>query len=221
MSLKTQTTLAEMATTHPTAARVFHRHRLDFCCGGRRSLSEACQERGLDAATIIVEIENEPTSDRDLARWDEADVNELIQHILDRYHEPARPEIARLAQMAVKVEAVHAERPDVPRGLAAQLTRMVQEIDEHFCKEEQVLFPMVLRGHGAMAGAPIHVMGQEHDDHGENLRRVRALANDLVPPADACATWRALYLGLEQFELELMEHIHLENNVLFPKILGH
>ena len=86
-------------------------------------------------------------------------------------------------------------------------------------KEEQVLFPMILSGRGAMAAMPVSVMEEEHRDHGKNLERTRALTNDFIAPESACNTWRALYLGLAELERDLMEHIHLENNVLFPRAL--
>ena len=101
------------------------------------------------------------------------------------------------------------------------LTQLADELSQHMAKEEQVLFPAIQGGRrGAPVHMPIRMMMQEHDDHGENLRRMRELATGYVPPPEACATWRALYAGLEKLEAELMEHIHLENNVLFPHALN-
>ena len=99
------------------------------------------------------------------------------------------------------------------------LATMREAVLEHLDKEEQVLFPMILRGHGRLAVGPVHVMEIEHDEHGRNLQELRRLTGDMQPPAHACPTWRALYLGLQQLERELMEHIHLENNVLFRRAL--
>jgi regulator of cell morphogenesis and NO signaling len=96
---------------------------------------------------------------------------------------------------------------------------MRDELESHMQKEEHVLFPLILAGRGALAAAPIRVMEREHEDHGRNLERLRELAHDFAPPLDACGTWRALYLGLEELEREIMEHIHLENHVLFPRAL--
>jgi len=214
-------TLRDLARTVPAASRVFHRYRLDFCCGGARPLGDVCAERGLDADTVLAQIESESRQQVDgFTRWDERSPGELVQHILETYHAPLRPEIARLRDMALKVESVHAEKQSCPRGLAAHIEQMAQAVDDHLTKEEQILFPMILTGNHGHVRMPIQVMLQEHDDHADALRRTRALTQDLVAPEEACTTWRALYLGLEQLERDLMDHIHLENNVLFPMVLN-
>jgi regulator of cell morphogenesis and NO signaling len=213
-----QTSLAELATTIPAASRVFQRHRLDFCCGGRTSLADACAERGLDAADVARQIE-EAGRGADDVRWDERPAAEIIDHILERYHAPLREELPRLRDMAARVEERHADKAACPKGLAGRLETMIREVESHLGKEEQILFPMIKAGRGAMAQGPIRVMEEEHDEHGANLDRVRQLTNDFQPPEEACPTWKALYLGLEQLELDLMRHIHLENAVLFPKVL--
>ena len=105
--------------------------------------------------------------------------------------------------------------PDCPTGLAEHLRTMGQELESHMQKEEQVLFPLLARGHGAMAAMPITVMRMEHDDHGVALERLLALTNNITLPRAACNTWRALYLGLRAFKEDLMAHIHMENNILF------
>ena len=217
---QTTDTLRDLARTLPAASRVFHTHRLDFCCGGGRPLADVCSEKGLDAEAILAQIESESRGVASAIRWDERPAAELVQHILDTYHAPLRPEIARLLGMALKVEDVHADKPTCPRGLAAHLEQVAQAVEDHLAKEEMILFPMIVSGNTGFARMPIQVMLQEHDDHAEALRRTRALTADLVAPAEACTTWRALYLGLAQLERDLMDHIHLENNVLFPMVLN-
>lgn len=211
--------LSHLASTQAGASRVFHRHGLDYCCHGQRSLTEACEARRLDPARILAEIEAESAGMPAPPSWDDRPLGELIDHILVRYHEAHRAELPRLLAMARKVEAVHAERAQVPRGLADHLAVVQDALREHMEKEEQVLFPMLRRGRGAMASMPIQIMEMEHEDHGRNLQRLRELAHDFVPPMDACATWRALYLGLDALEHDVMDHIHLENHVLFPRAL--
>lgn len=213
----TDTTLAELATVHPAAARVFLTHGLDFCCRGRRSLTAACAEKGLDPHGILAEIEGATAGDQ--ASWSDRPVPDLIEHILTRYHARLRSDLPALIAMAEKVETRHADKPAVPAGLAHHLRAMHAAVLDHLAKEERILFPMILAGRGAMCAGPIQVMEAEHGDHGESLARVRALAGDLVPPPEACTTWRALYMGLAVLESDLMEHIHLENNVLFPRVL--
>ncbi|HEX5042928.1 MAG TPA: iron-sulfur cluster repair protein YtfE [Candidatus Polarisedimenticolaceae bacterium] len=214
----TETTLAELACTQPAAARVFLAHGLDFCCKGRRSLAAACSEKGLDPAAVLAELAASAGAE-DLTAWSERPAPDLVRHIVTRYHEALRRDLPALIAMAEKVEARHADKPTVPVGLAGHLRAMHLAVLDHLAKEESILFPAILSGRGAMCGGPIQVMEAEHVDHGENLTRMRALAGDLVPPPEACTTWRALYLGMANLERELMEHIHLENNVLFPRVL--
>lgn len=213
-------TLADLAVTHPAASRVFHRHGLDFCCHGRRPLAEACAERGLAVDGVVAEIARETATVPDLPRWDARPLAELVRHIVDFYHQRLRVELPELISLAAKVESRHAEKASCPRGLRAHLEEVNQSVLEHLAKEEQVLFPMILGGRLQLAGGPIAVMEAEHDDHGESLRKARRLTADLVPPGEACPTWRALYLRLAAFEAELMDHIHLENNILFRRALA-
>jgi regulator of cell morphogenesis and NO signaling len=212
-------TLAELAVTRPGASRVFHRHALDFCCNGRISIADACARAGLDADALLAELRAEEAGRPSLSGWGEAPLDALIDHVLARFHEGHRAELPRLLEMASKVERVHGEKASCPIGLADHVKRMADELESHMQKEEQILFPLIRAGRGRMALMPVQVMEQEHRDHGVNLARMRVLATDFVPPEEACNTWRALYLGLAELELEVMEHISLENNVLFPRAL--
>lgn len=211
--------LSDIAVRFPGATRVFHRHGLDFCCNGRISLQEACQANRVDTARVSAELEEVRAQQSTEARVTEAPLAELIQHILDRFHAAHREDVPRLVAMAQKVEEVHAGKPDCPVGLGDHLARMAEELEMHMQKEEQVLFPLILAGRGQMAAMPISIMEEEHQDHGKNLGRMRELARGFVPPEDACTTWRALYVDLAGLERQLMEHIHLENNVVFPRSL--
>jgi len=213
------TTLADLAVTHPAASRVFRRLGLDFCCHGARPLAEACAERGLVAESVLADI-TAAAGDAATVRWDERPVPELVDHIVRYYHARLREELPELVALAAKVESRHAEKASCPRGLRAHLELVHEAVLEHLAKEEQILFPMILDGRGTMAAGPIHVMEAEHDDHGQNLEKTRRLTANLVAPEEACPTWRALYLRLEQLEAELMDHIHLENNVLFRRVLA-
>lgn len=211
-------TLADLAITHAGASRVFLKHGLDFCCQGRRPLEEACSEKGLDPSTILAEIGNEE-SNGNLHELANKPIGELVDFIESHYHLRLRAELPELISMADKVERVHASKASCPRDLASHLRSIHAAILEHLAKEEQVLFPMIRSGYRNRASAPIRVMEQEHEDHGKNLEYLRGLAHDFVAPPEACATWKALYLRLKRLSDELMEHIHLENNVLFPRVL--
>jgi len=211
--------LAELAATRAGAARVFQRLGIDFCCHGQIGLSEACAAFGLEPAVVLSDIAAESHPDERFERWDLEPLPALIDHVLARYHELHRRQLPGLLEMAQKVERVHAKKESAPRGLAAHLAHMAEELEIHMQKEERILFPLLRAGRGAMAAAPIQAMEHEHEDHGKNLARLRALAHDFHAPAEACGTWRALYLGLAELESDLMQHIHLENNVLFPRAL--
>lgn len=212
-------TLAELATTVPAAAQVFYRHGLDFCCGGRKPLDEACEARGLDVDTVLADIEKESATAVS-ERWDTRPFSELIDRIVGYYHLRLRQGLPELIAMSEKVEAVHAGKPNLPAGLAGLLRRVNDEMLDHMAKEEQVLFPLILAGRGGDTAGPVQVLELEHASHKEDLLAIRGLTDDITPPPHACATWQALYLGLQRFEQELMEHIHLENNVLFQRALA-
>lgn len=210
-------TLAELAVTHPAASRVFQANRLDYCCNGRRSLREACAQRGLDPEAILAAIRSQSASSPAPERWDERSTAELLAHIVDHYHARLRREIPELISMAEKVEKRHAGNAACPRGLSDHLRAVHENVLDHLDKEEQILFPILRGGYFDHAGGPILCMEREHDDHARDLERTRELTAELSAPAEACETWRALYLRLAELESELMEHVHLENHVLFPR----
>ena len=215
-----QTSLVDIALSSPAASRVLQRHRLDYCCRGKRTLADACAARGLDPGALLSEI-GEPGEAQGQApgAWAGRPISELVDHIVSRYHEPLRTELPALVAMARKVERVHGDKPSCPHGLAALLEGITEGVFAHLDKEEQILFPLIASGRGTAAHGPVTMMTREHEDHGENLERIRGLTCDLVPPEDACTTWRTLYLRLEELERELMDHIALEEGVLFPRAL--
>jgi len=214
------TTLADLAVAHPAASRVFYSNQLDFCCGGSRAFADACRERGLDADAILDEIRREESEAAPTTRWDLAPLSALVDHIVIHYHRRLRASLVNLVQMAHKVEARHRERVACPVGLAAFLEQFQREVLDHLEKEETIVFPAIIRRSGARLSSPIYVLQLEHQHHGSDLQRLHALTNNLMPPADACTTWRALYTGLAELERELMEHVHLENNILFRRALA-
>lgn len=211
--VRAEDALGHIAVQVPGATAVFRRLKLDFCCGGQISLAQAAADRGLPLADLLAELNALQRSD---AVPQEASTPELIAHILGRFHEVHRQELPELIRMARRVEAVHRDHPDVPEGLAAHLENMEQELLGHMAKEEQILFPMMVNRPGAGVNAPIQVMRMEHTDHGERLDTLMELTHDALPPEGACNTWRALYAGIQKLQDDLINHIHLENNVLFP-----
>lgn len=208
--------LGQLARKIPGATAIFHHHGLDFCCGGNKSLLRAAEEKNLDSETIanaLLAIANKGET----PATETMPLAELIDYILENFHQVHRTELPELLRLANKVERVHTDKPDCPHGLSEHLLLMAQELEQHMQKEENILFPMIKRGTGSMVLGPISVMRHEHDDHGAALRELERLTNNMHPPIGACNTWRALYLGLQKLHNDLMEHIHLENNLLFVK----
>jgi len=208
-----QQAIGQIAVNRPGATAIFRRLKLDFCCGGQISLQEACAGKGLDVGAVRAELDG-------LQRTDVAPETDdpalLIDHILTRYHAVHREQLPELIRMARRVEAVHRGHPAVPVGLADLLEAMETELLDHMEKEEQVLFPAMEQG-GLDVNGPIDVLRDEHTGHGALLEQLAALTNDHTPPGGACNTWRALYAGTAQLTEDLISHIHLENNLLFPR----
>lgn len=210
--------LSELAIAFPMATEIFRKNRLDFCCGGKQTLKEACERKNLDLQTIEAQLD--ALAPQSSSGKESLNLAQLSDHIVERYHEDLRRRLPELLALAQKVERVHGDHPSCPRGLFQFLSQVHSNILMHMMKEENVLFPMIKQGVGHMAIMPIKIMNGEHDTHGLELEEIRKLTSHFTPPEGACGTWRALYAGLEKFEAELMEHIHLENNVLFPRALG-
>jgi regulator of cell morphogenesis and NO signaling len=198
----------------PGSTAVFRRLKLDFCCGGQVSLEAAVAEKGLNLQDVLAELMPLQRSSAPTAITEPA---ALIDHILARYHEVHRAQLPELIRMARRVEAVHRDNPNVPAGLADLLETMEGELLMHMQKEEDILFPLIKSGGISSVAGPIRVMRAEHTEAGAELEKIAELTHDATPPAGACNTWRALYAGIAQFSEDLMNHIHLENNVLFPQ----
>jgi regulator of cell morphogenesis and NO signaling len=214
-------TVADFAAQRPKSIKVFQQHGIDFCCGGKRPLEAACAEAGVALDTLVREIEAAEQGPGAARQWQEEPLPALIDHIITRYHRPLDGELPRLRAMVQRVLEVHGERdPERLQAIAKTFAVMEAEIWPHMRKEEAILFPWIRGGNGPDAGAPIRVMQHEHDVLGDLLKKMRELTRDYTPPLDACATWRGLYQGLHDLEVDLHEHIHLENNVLFPRALA-
>ena len=210
---RAEQTLGRLAVDLPGATAVFRKLKLDFCCGGLVSLRQAALDKQLDLDDVLGQL---AALERPDALPENVAPGALIDHIISRYHEVHRIQLPELVRMARRVEAVHREHPDLPTGLAALLEGMEQELLAHMQKEELILFPLLKSGGRPFADRPISVMREEHTSHGQTLDHIHALTNDMQAPEGACNTWRALYTGIAQFTDDLINHIHLENNVLFP-----
>jgi regulator of cell morphogenesis and NO signaling len=218
MSLLAQN-VGAVARDLPGATGVFRRYGINFCCGGDVSVAQAAEQRQVAPEALVEALTQlEVQQSAQAQTWADKDNIELIEHILSRYHDVHRRQLPELIRLSGRVELVHGGHPCCPVSLTAQLEQMQAELEAHMNKEEQVLFPMISRNMLANATAPVQVMRDEHEDHGEALAAIRALTHDLTLPEGACNTWQALYRGLEELEVDLIEHIHLENNILFDRV---
>ena len=227
MTITESTTVADIASSYPSSVRVFQRHGIDFCCGGKTSLALACQKRGVPVADLVRAIEasarNTGPDDRD---WNVAPLHALIDHIVTTYHDPLREELPRLEAMAAKVSRVHGAKAAHLARVETIVSELSADLRSHLRKEEMVLFPSIRtieRGQGLLSlslAAPIDAMEAEHDRAGVLLAELRTITEDYVAPAWACETFRALYHGLSELESAMHVHVHLENNILFPRTLA-
>ncbi len=214
VALSADQQIGQIAVQLPGATALFRRLKLDFCCGGQVPLATAAAEKGLDVNAVLSEL---AALQRPNALPEIGEPGALVDHILTRYHDVHRAQLPELIRMAHRVEAVHRANPDMPAGLGDLLEKIQQELLSHMQKEETILFPMLKSGGNPFVGQPIGMMRAEHVDHGAALDQLNALTHDATPPEGACNTWRALYAGIAQFGDDLINHIHLENNVLFPQ----
>ena len=226
MTITEQTLIADIATDVPSSVRVFHQHGIDFCCGGKRPLSAACEELGLSFEEVAKEIATSATAARDERDWTVAPLRELTEHIVSTYHERLREELPRLESMATRVAHVHGPKaPAVLDRIESVVHELSADLIAHMRKEEAVLFPAIRaldegRATTCAVAQAARVMEIEHDHAGELLADLRKTTRGYTPPDWACATARALYQGLAELESEMHVHVHLENNILFPRALA-
>ena len=225
-------TIGDIVAADYRAAGIFERIGIDFCCGGRQSLAEACREASADPVEVLRAVVALPplqVNDDDLARWPTV---RLIDHIVDVHHAYVRSALPRISRYLTKLEEVHGARHPELMRVASIFDRVRVELEQHLLKEEQVVFPYLrdLAEHAdAPCGAlqspfgtvqnPIRMLEHEHQDVGDALREIRTLTAGYTPPADGCETYRVCLAELAEFERDLHRHVHLENNVLFPKAI--
>jgi regulator of cell morphogenesis and NO signaling len=231
MTLNTTKTVREVVLENPAATRVFERLKIDYCCGGGRPVDEACVAAGVTVGELSNMLEEACASRSDSVRdFRNATLAELIRHILDTHHVYTREESARIQDLLAKVCAKHGESHPELFEVATLFRKLDADLQPHLFKEEQILFPYILRLEAAATmktappfapfgtvNNPVRMMMYEHDTAGDLLREIRAATQDFHLPEDACMSFRALYDALEAFERDLHQHIHLENNVLFPR----
>lgn len=228
-------TVREVAVELPQSTRLFERLKIDYCCGGNRPLTEACASIGVEVGEVMGMLkavsQSEPHGSG-AVDFQKLPLSELIAHILDTHHVFTKQEMTRLESLTKKVISAHGENHPELHRVGVLFDTMCADLKPHMFKEEQILFPYLL----ALAGAslensaapfapfgtvnnPIRMMMREHDTVGEILLELRTLTSEYRTPADGCISYRTLYEALEAFEKDLHQHIHLENNILFPRAI--
>jgi len=229
MEFNDQSRLGQIATAFPPSMRVFEAHGLDFCCGGQRELGEACAAAGFSPAKVLEEIKQLRLSSLETPKdWSEGSLTDLIEYLLATHHVFTRTELARLTPLMDKVARVHGENHPELNAIRLFFIELSNDLGPHLMKEEQVLFPYILDLDAGKVSAscfgtvanPIRAMLGEHDQVGELLHRIRDLSMDYALPEGACGSYQSLFMGLADLEADLHQHIHLENNVLFPKAVA-
>ncbi len=227
-------TVREIAIQNPATVRVFESLGIDYCCGGKRPLEEACLRANLSlerVLTLLASANNTESEPADRS-WAAASIDELATHVVDTHHQYIRSEAPRLIALARKVAEKHGANHPELTSIEELFSAMADELSAHLMKEERILFPVLRQieaaiitgGPGPAAcfetvQAPIARMLADHDDAAELLTQIRKLSCDFQPPADACPSFRGLYHGLEEFERDLHRHVHLENSILFPRAI--
>jgi regulator of cell morphogenesis and NO signaling len=220
MSIDPSRSLSELVLDRPSSMRIFARLGLDYCCGGRQSLADACAERGLDATTVAVFLEREPEPVVGESRdWGGGPLEELCAHIVEEHHARMRWELPRLTELADRAASVHGDRHPELVELRALLAELRGDLEEHMADEEERLFPALVRG-DVPETDELARLQREHETVGAQLRRLRELSGGYAGGDAYCNTHRALLEGLHGLELDLHQHVHEENNVLFPRVLG-
>lgn len=224
-------TVGELVRANPARSRVFEHFSIDYCCGGKVPLQEACRNRGLDPEQVATELAAVVDADT-AAQTDNPAVmglTELADHIEATHHTYLRKELPRLDFMTEKVAQVHGDAEPRLREIRQVFVACRQELEAHMLKEERVLFPMIreleqacgpVNLHCGSLANPIRMMEHEHDQAGDAMSRFKELTDGYVPPEWACNTYRAMVDGLAAFERDMHQHVHKENNVLFPRALG-
>lgn len=213
-TLSLDMTVTAIATELPGAADLFRRAAINFCCGGNVPLRQAAERAGLSPEGLLADlVALQQAAGRDAPQETEA----LIDHLVSRYHDTHRRELAFLIPLAAKVERVHGDHPVAPSGLAQALGELGAALDRHMANEEQIVFPLMRDNPDARISQPLAQMRQGHEDAARLLRDIEHAAHGMALPAGACGSWTALYTGLRKFVDDLVEHMHLEDKVLFPR----
>ncbi|MER3417208.1 MAG: iron-sulfur cluster repair di-iron protein [Gemmataceae bacterium] len=222
--------IGQLVAEHPEYASILEQSGIDYCCHGHLDLATVCRQRGVSTEELLERLQAATPSaqDAEAAQLAHLTLEELAQHIVQRHHTYLRSQLPRLSDLLATCLQRHSEEPSLQR-LAQVFRSLAQELQMHLLKEENILFPSIAEMErqqrhlafpfGSLRN-PIAVMIHEHDDSAANLARIREITHQYTPPEDACSAWRSLYEGLKELDTDLRQHIHKENNLLFPRALA-
>ena len=231
MNVLASKTLAQIVTNNYKAASIFEKHHLDFCCKGKRTLEQACSESDIKIEEVIEQLEKAGDTNDLKTNYNELSLAQLSEHIVSTHHNYVKNEMPALLGYLQKVASKHGDRHPEMNKVFQIFGAVKEEMEFHMQKEEMVLFPrikdienQIQEGKKVVVSSsylqsPINMMEEEHDHAGSMLAEIRNLTNNYNPPADACTTYQLSFASLQAFELDLHRHVHLENNILFPKAL--
>ena len=220
-------TLGAMVNSHPELARELERRGLDYCCGGKQTLTDACTSKGIDLTLTVAELAASLTEET-ATEWSKMEATELVDHLESTHHRYLWEELPRLSALVTKIVSVHGERHPELSAIAACYEKVRADLEPHLTKEERVLFPMIRElavaqsapsFHCGTLQNPISMMLREHDAVGELLAQLRQLTDGYQVPADGCPSYKACFAGLAELEEDTHLHIHKENNLLFPMVV--
>lgn len=235
MVLSPTQTVRQLATEIPNATRVFEKLGIDYCCGGGKSLEAACAQVKIPVSVVLRTLEegSVPVAGSAAPDFSQSPLSELASYIVSRHHGYVKQEIPRLEKLLAKVVSVHGRNHPELVGIQKVFAALAAELTSHMMKEEMVLFPYITEMEQALesgkpaprapfgtVGNPVHMMELEHEDAGNALKEVRSLSSNYTPPQDACFSYNTLFAALKEFETDLHQHIHLENNILFPRAVA-
>ena len=235
MQFNNATTVREIVMGMPSATRVFEKMGIDYCCGGTRPIIEACQTAGVSVAEVAQSLEQLDVASHASGGskdWQAESLTALTTHIVNKHHNFTREELDSIEPLLAKVCSVYSERAPQLLKIQTLFGDLKRELLPHMKKEENVLFPYITQMENAIGAGqpepepmfgtvrnPVRMMMAEHDSAGDVLRSIRRLSNDFNPPADGCVSYQTLYRRLQELEQDLHQHIHLENNILFPRAI--
>jgi len=230
MQIKKENTIGEVVAQNFHTAEIFEKFGLDFCCGGKKTISEACEKKGLNTDEVVKELTKTPDWNgyRNSNDFDSWELDFLIDYIINTHHIYVMKSLPNIFIHSQKVSGVHGENHPEVISIFELVTNLKEDLESHLLKEEKMLFPYIKKLKGSFiteyppfgtVANPIRMMELEHENAGEILDRIKKLSNNYFTPDDACTTFKVLYKELKEFEDDLHVHIHLENNILFPKAI--